>query len=292
MTTAELVLDCRDVTGECPVWDGDARVLWWVDINGRRLHRYDPVRREHRTLATPGRVGSFALTRSGGMIAAMEHAIGRLDPATGAFAPLGEPEVGRADHRFNDGRCDPRGRFFAGSMNLTVGPPTGVLWRLDARLRLCEVAAHVTIANGLAWSPDGGRMYWADSSSGRIWTFAYDLEEGIPYDRRLWLETDPSGPLGRPDGAAIDADGCYWSARFGGGRVVRITPDGRIDREIRLPCSRVTMCAFGDPDLATLYVTTAREGADAAELVREPLAGGLFACRPGVSGLPESRFPA
>lgn len=289
--TAELVLDGRDETGEGPVWDSLARVLWWLDINRCRLHRYEPESRRHTTVATPARVGSFALREAGGMVAAMEHAVGWLDPATGAFAQLAEPEAGRTDHRFNDGRCDPRGRFFAGSMNLALGAPTGTLWRLDGRLRLVEVAGYATVANGLAWSPDGRRMYWADSRAARIWTFAYDLDEGIPYDRRIWVESDPEGPLGRPDGAAVDADGCYWIARYRGGRVLRLTPDGRIDREIRLPCSRVTMCAFGDTDLGTLYVTTARHGADPSELAREPLAGGLFACRPGVRGLPEPRFP-
>lgn len=290
MTTADLVLDCRDETGECPLWDPVEQVLWWVDINGCRLHRWHPESRRHTTVATPARVGSFALRAAGGMVAAMEHAIGWLDPATGAFAALAEPEAGRTDHRFNDGRCDPRGRFLAGSMNLALAAPTGTLWRLDARLRLAEVAGHATVANGLAWSLDGRRMYWADSRVARIWTFAYDLDEGIPYDRRLWVESDPAGPLGRPDGAAVDALGCYWIARYRGGRVLRLDPTGRIDREIRLPCSRVTMCAFGDRDLGTLYVTTARHGADPAELAREPRAGGLFACRVGVTGLPEPRF--
>jgi sugar lactone lactonase YvrE len=290
MTEAELVLDCRDEIGEGPVWDPVEQALWWLDINGRRLHRWHPESRRHTTVATPARVGSFALREAGGMVAAMEHAVGWLDPASGGFEPLAEPEAGRADHRFNDGRCDPRGRFFAGSMNLTLQAPTGILWRLDPRRRLAEVAGYATVANGLAWSPEGTRMYWADSPRARIWTFAYDLDEGIPYDRRLWAESDPDGPLGRPDGAAVDSLGGYWIARYRAGRVLRLTPDGRIDRVIRLPCGRVTMCAFGDSDLKTLYVTTARHNADPAELAREPLAGGLFACRVDVAGLPEPRF--
>jgi L-arabinonolactonase len=288
--SADLVLEARDGVGEGPVWDGARSCLWWVDIEGRRLHSYEPDGGRHVAVATPGRVGSFALRKDGGLVAAMEHALGLLDPATGAFSALAEPEADRVGNRFNDGRCDRRGRFLAGSMSLDQSWPGGALWRLDPDRRVAEVASGVTIANGLAWSPDGRTMWWADSVTARIWRFAYDLDTGQAFDRRLWLQHPPDGPLGLPDGAAMDSEGCYWSARYLGGRVIRFTPDGRVDCEIFLPCRRVTMCAFGGADLRTLYITTARDGADAGELSAEPLAGGLFAADAGVAGLPEPRW--
>lgn len=286
--TAELLLDARNETGEGPVWDGGARCLWWTDIPARRLHRFTPANHEHRSYEMPGRVGCFALRDAGGMILAMEQGFATFDPKTGAVAKLQEPEAGLADHRFNDGRCDPAGRFLAGSMNMARTAASGQLWRLDPDGAHMRVAGGVTIANGLAFSPDGKRMYWADSPAEKVYVFDYDLDSGTASNQRLWLEKGPAP--GRPDGAAVDVDGCYWSARWVGGAVVRFTPAGVIDRIIRLPVSRVTMCAFGGPDLRTLYITTAREGMTAEELAREPLAGGLFVAEPGVQGLPEPLF--
>ena len=146
------------------------------------------------------------------------------------------------------------------------------------------LADHALVGNGLAFSPDDRFMYWSDSRQGRVFAFDYDIETGSAWNRRLWLETDDS--MGRPDGAAVDADGCYWSARFRGSRVIRFTPDGRIDREVQLPVSQVTMCAFGGSDLKTLFITTAAEHLEAPE----PLAGGIFALDAGVAGLPEPHF--
>jgi sugar lactone lactonase YvrE len=285
----DVVVACADIVGEGPVWVPEESCLYWVDIGGCRLHRYDPATNMHRTVATPARVGSFALRRNGGMVAAMEHELGWLDPATGAFEAIAAPEADRPNNRYNDGRCDRQGRFHAGSMNLARDWPGGVLWRLDPSGRISEVASGVMVSNGLAWSPDGRTMHWADSPSGRIWRFAYDPDAGLAYDRKLWLEPADDAP-GRPDGATVDAEGCYWSARWQGNRVLRFTPDGRIDREIRLPVSRITMCAFGGSDLRTLYITSAREGMSEAEAAAEPLAGALFAVDPGVQGLPEPRF--
>lgn len=284
----DLVVACGDIVGEGPVWVPEESCLYWIDIGGKRLHRYRPQGNAHATVATPARVGSFALRRNGGLVAAMEHDFGWLDPATGAFDSFASPEADRENNRFNDGRCDRQGRFFAGSMTLDRSGPTGTLWRLGGDGRISEAAAGVMVSNGLAWSPDGRTMYWSDSPSDRVWRFAYDPDDGIAYDRRLWLGPD-SAP-GRPDGAAVDADGCYWSARWQGSRVVRFTPDGRIDREIALPVSRITMPAFGGSDLKTIYITSAREGMNEAEAKAEPLAGALFAVDLGIGGLVEPRF--
>jgi sugar lactone lactonase YvrE len=287
-TTADLVLDARDGTGECPVWDDQARALWWTDIPGRRLHRLDVTTGAYQTYAMPGRVGAFALRRSGGLVLAMERGFSTFDPETGSVANLAQPEAHLENHRMNDGRCDRAGRFLAGSMNLDRSGPTGVLWRLDASGEAARVTDGAIVSNGLAFSLDGRRMYWSDSTSDRVWTFDYDQDAGVASNRQLWL--GPGSAPGRPDGATVDAEGSYWSARWLGGRVVRFTPQGKVDREIRLPASRVTMLAFGGRDLRTLYITTAREGMNSEELEREPLAGGLFAVEIDIPGLAEPRF--
>lgn len=287
-TTPDLVVAAGDVTGECPLWDGVSASLYWLDIGGRRVHRLEPGSGRHHVAATPGRVGSMSLRRDGGMIAAMEHAFGTLDVDTGAFDAWAEPEADRPDNRFNDGRCDPEGQFLAGSMCLVGGHPTGVLWRLDGRRRVSEVASGVTVSNGLAWSPDGRMMYWSDSRSGRVWRFAYDVDEGLAHDRRLWL--DAGHAPGAPDGAAVDAEGGYWSARWKGNGLLRFAPDGKITHRIDLPVARVTMCAFAGPDLRDLYITTATEGMTPEEREAEPHAGGLFVTRAPIPGLPEPRF--
>jgi sugar lactone lactonase YvrE len=287
-STAELLVDAQDGTGEGPVWDRAAGRLWWTDIPGKRLHTLDPASGAHRILPMPGRVGCFALRERGGLVLAMEQGFTFFDPETGEIETLSEPEAGLADHRFNDGRCDPAGRFLAGSMNMARTAASGQLWRLGPDREAARLADGVTVANGLAFSPDGKLMYWADSPAETVYVFDYDAETGTPSNRRVWLEKGPAP--GRPDGAAVDSDGCYWSARWLGGAVVRFTPAGRIDQIIRLPVSRVTMCAFGGPDLRTLYITTAREGMSAEDLEREPLAGGLFVAEPGVQGLPEPVF--
>lgn len=288
--TPDLVFDARAECAESPFWDERSGRLWWTDIPARRLHRLDPATGKDEIFEVPGRVGCFALARTGGLAVAMEHRFARLNVETGELETLAEVEPERPENRLNDGRCDRRGRFLAGTMHEPRTVPQGALWQLDPEHGVRLLADHALVANGLAFSPDDKRMYWSDSRMGRVFTLDYDIDSGSAWNRRLWLQTDDS--IGRPDGACVDADGCYWSARFKGSRVIRFTPDGRIDREIHLPCSQVTMCAFGGPGLKTLFITTAREGLDAAALAREPHAGGIFAVEAGVAGLPEPEFNA
>ncbi len=288
--TPDLVLDAKAECAESPVWDAAGARLWWTDIPARQVHRFDPSTGADESFAAPGRVGCFALARSGGLVVAMENGLSRLDLETGAHELLAEPEAGRANNRFNDGRCDRRGRFLASSMHEERSVPQGALWQLDPEFGVRLLADHVLVGNGLAFSPDNTIMYWSDSRRGRVFTFDYDIETGSAWNRQLWLETDDS--TGRPDGACVDSDGCYWSARFRGSRVIRFTPDGKIDREIALPVSQVTMCAFGGADLQTLFITSAREGLDEAALAAEPHAGGIFAVHVGVPGMAEPKFSA
>jgi sugar lactone lactonase YvrE len=198
------------------------------------------------------------------------------------------PEAHLPDNRFNDGRCDRRGRFFAGTMSDVRRDPAGSLYRLDADLSCHRLFSGIIVPNSIAWSPDSRTMYFADTYRARIAAYDYDAETGDLSRERLFV--DAAGHPGRPDGSCVDADGCLWNAEYGGGRVVRYTPDGRIDRAIALPVSNPTCCCFGGARLDILFVSSARQRLSAEQLAREPLAGSVFAVRPGVSGLPEGRF--
>ncbi|MBW6422876.1 SMP-30/gluconolactonase/LRE family protein [Rhizobium sp. XQZ8] len=284
---AELLFAAQSETGESPVWDEAGQSLWWTDIPGRKIHRLDPQSGRHESFDMPGRAGCFALRRGGGLIIAMEHGFSFFDPEAGLLEEIAEPEAGLSKHRFNDGRCDREGRFLAGSMNLTRDAASAKLWRVDRDRTVAEVMDDSTIANGLAFDISGRTMYWVDGGRRQIFRFDYS-EEGAATNRRVFQD-DGTAP-GRPDGGAVDAEGCYWSGRWMGGCVARFTPDGRLDRLIEVPASRVTMCAFGGADYRTLFITTAHEGMSAEERAAEPHAGDIFAIELDVAGLPEPLF--
>jgi sugar lactone lactonase YvrE len=282
------VLEARAQTGESPVWVPEEQALYWCDIPGKTLNRFDPATGANRVWPVPEEVGSFALREQGGLVAALRSGFALIDLERGAVERLVDPEADRPENRFNDGRCDRRGRFWAGTMNEPRTARSGALYRLDADHRCERVADDVMVANGLAFSPDDRLMYWSDSRALTIWVFEFDATSGEVANRRVFARLEPH--QGGPDGAAVDAEGGYWSACYRGARVMRFRPDGTIERKIRLPVSRVTMCAFGGPELRTLYITTARGGMSAEELRREPLAGGIFALDVDVQGMLEPRF--
>jgi sugar lactone lactonase YvrE len=285
---AVCVLDAKAQTGESPVWVPEEQALYWTDIPGKTLNRFDPATGANRVWPMPEEVGSFALREGGGLIAALRSGFALIDLERGQIERLIDPEADRPENRFNDGRCDRQGRFWAGSMNEPRDARSGALYRLDSDHRCQRMADDVMVANGLAFSPDDRVMYWSDSRALTIWAFDLDAASGEIENRRVFARLEPH--QGGPDGAAVDAEGGYWSACYRGARVMRFRPDGTIERKIRLPVSRVTMCAFGGPDLRTLYITSARGGLSAADLEREPLAGGIFALQVDVAGLPEPRF--
>jgi sugar lactone lactonase YvrE len=277
------LVDAKDQVGEGPVWDGVDEVLWWTDINGRRLHRLDPRSGREEIFDLNVRVGCFALRTGGGLILAAEHGFWTWDPSTGQLDHLLDVEAERPDNRMNDGGCDRQGRLLASSMSLaSPRQPTGACWRLGADLRTELVAEALSVGNGIAFSPKGDRFYLADTSAGRVWVHDYDPAIGTIGPRRTFVDT--TGLAGRPDGATVDAEGGYWLAGVGGGQVYRFAPDGRLDRTIDLPITRPTRPMFGGSDLDRLYVTSIR--ADG-----EPFSGGLFVIEdPGARGLPEPRF--
>ncbi|MGQ7862251.1 SMP-30/gluconolactonase/LRE family protein [Pseudomonas sp. 32A] len=287
---AELIVDARNAVGECPVWVPEENALYWVDIPNAELQRWSASSGQVQTWKTPQMLACIARTTTGNWVAGMETGFFQLTPCNDGTldtAPLASVEHARPDMRLNDGRCDRQGRFWAGSMVLNMGANAaeGVLYRYQAGQPVhTELNGFIT-PNGLAFSPDGRTMYLSDSHPlvQQIWAFDYDIDSGTPSNRRLFV--DMHHFLGRPDGAAVDAEGCYWICANDAGLVHRFTPDGRLDRSLTVPVKKPTMCAFGGSRLDTLFVTSIRD-----DHSPHSLAGGVFALNPGVQGMPEPQF--
>jgi sugar lactone lactonase YvrE len=276
-----------DILGEGPVWDVQEQAFYWVDIRGCLVQRYDWKSGGTQSWTLPEMVGSLALRERGGLLLAMQSSLSFFDPRTGALEQVAAPEAGRENMRFNDGKCDRQGRFWAGTMNDVVREPTGTLYRLDPQ-RGCVALVHgIRTPNSLAWSPDGRVMYFADSRTQVVHAYPFDTASGELGTPRVFFTVEAPAI---PDGATVDADGCLWCALYGGGRIVRITPDGRVDRTLEVPVQQVTSCQFAGPDLDVLFITTAKQRMTAEQLAQQPLAGALFAADVKVKGLPESRY--
>jgi sugar lactone lactonase YvrE len=275
-----------DRLGECPLWDEREGMLWWVDSRWPAVKRLDPASGAVMMQVLPEVVGSIAFRERGGLLAATKSGIHFMDVASGALEARARPEAHLPDNRFNDGRCDRAGRFWAGTMSDVRREPSGSLYRFDADLGCTKHREAVIIPNGLAFSPDGRTMYFADTNRHTIWAYAYDAASGAATGERVFADTGS----GRPDGSCVDADGGLWNAEYGAWRLVRYTPAGKVDRVVELPVANPTCCCFGGDDLGTLYVTTATQRLVPEDLARQPLAGSVLALRPGVRGLAESRF--
>jgi L-arabinonolactonase len=288
----ECVVQQRAQVGECPRWHPVERALYWVDIYAPALYRFDPSTGGVHTWTMPERIGCFAFRQGGGLIAGMQSGI--------AFVALGESsdavrvqrvfefEPDNPDSRFNDGRCDPQGRFWAGTMVESLDRRVGVLYRFDPDQRCHRMVDALICPNGLGFSPDGRTLYHSDSRQDYVFAWDFDGATGAICNQRVFLQMDVQE--GRPDGAAVDAEGYYWICHVGGWRVARYSPEGRIDRIIGVPVQRPTMCAFGGADLDVLYVTSATHPLSATMLAKQPLAGSLFAVRVGVRGQAEPFF--
>ena len=281
-----------DLLGESPLWHPGEQLLYWCDIPGHTLNRFDPASGTHREWSFDTDVGSCAPLNDGGLLLALRDGLVRFDPGSGKSYPLAEAPYDPAHERFNDGKADPKGRFWVGTIYEPRDPPRAALYRFGAG-RLDKMAGDITVSNGLAWSPDARTMYWADTKAHRVDALDFDVGDGSLSRRRAFLQFPPKTPTqdlarygGRPDGAAVDVEGGYWVAMFEGARVLRFSADGTLSREIPLPVRCPTMPCFGGPDLKTLYITTAREKRPADELAREPLAGRVLQLRVDVAGLP------
>jgi sugar lactone lactonase YvrE len=282
------VLDIRASLGEGPVWSVREQALYWVDINAPTLNRFDPRSGRNEAMAMPCSIGCFALRSDGGFVVALRDGIWLADSDGKLERKLVDAPYDTRSHRFNDGRCDRQGRFFAGTMNEARDSASAALYRLETRGALTRILGDMTISNGLAWSPDGRTMYHADTPTRTIRAFDYDVATATPSRPRDFHRF--TGETERPDGCTVDSAGTYWSALYRGGKVVRISPGGTLLAEYPVPAMCPTMCAFGGPDLRTLYVTTARQQRDADELARLPHSGGIFAMQVDTAGLPEPLF--
>jgi sugar lactone lactonase YvrE len=294
----ERVGDVLNQVGESPLWCAAESALYWVDIEGRGLHRWQAGSGRIEHWHTAARIACIALHAGGGLVAAMERSLFRLRPKADGL--LGASRLAGTAHaqpgmRFNDGRCDRAGRFWVGTMvmDMALAAPAGVLLRLDATAAgpalSPALVADLLVPNGLGFSPDGRTMYLSDSHPAVQQVWAFDLaDDGTPTRRRSFV--DMRQHPGRPDGAAVDTDGGYWICANDGGAVHRFTPGGRLDRTIALPVSKPSMCAFGGARLDELYITSIRPAqVPAAEA---DLAGGLFVCRPGAQGIAETPYAA
>lgn len=287
MNPVEVALKVKANLGECPRWDEQAGLLYWLDINEGRLNRFDPQSGKNTFLQFEEEIGCFSLRQQGGFVLAMRSGIYTINGWDTDRQFITDPEEGLDKNRFNDGRCDPKGRLFAGSVYPPKDHGGASIYSLDGQSNVKKWVDNLLTANGIAFSPDAKRFYYADTPSHAIQVCDYDAETGTVSNTRLFHQF-PLGN-GRPDGAAVDSEGYYWSALYEGGRVVRLNPEGEIVQEITVPAKCPTMVAFGGADLKTLYITSVgnRPGEELGEF---PNSGALFSVQVDVPGLPEFRF--
>jgi sugar lactone lactonase YvrE len=297
MTDVVCVVDSQDKLGEGALWCPVDGALYWVDLpHPGRIHRYVPHSGRHDVWVIGEMVMSMSKRRDGTLLVASHHGLNVFDPRTGVVKRVAAPEAHLPQNRSNDGSTDAAGRFWFGSMANNVaddnayfdpGVATGILYKVEAGFRVTPMLGGLGIYNATCWSPDGATMYFADTVKGEIYACDYDLALGAIANRRVFSKFDGHG---HPDGATVDAEGYLWSARWGGGAVLRLSPSGEIDRIVKVPADRVTSCAFGGPEFDTLFITTSRLHLPEADLARQPQAGGLFACKPGVRGSATAQF--
>ena len=301
-----LVLDARAALAECPLWSVREQKLYWVDISGRTINRFDPATGANLRWSMPGEPGCIALAAGGGLVAALRDGFYRFFPADGSLKKIADAPYDASQFRFNDGRCDAAGRFWAGAMfEPRTAERAGVYCLERGKVRLgwgpnekygenCGENCGVKVSNGMAFTLDNRHVFQSDTPNHVIYQFAFDLDTGTVGERRTFAHrpdnrTDADYG-GRPDGAAIDSAGNYWSAQYEGGSVLRYSPQGEITGIVRVPSKRVTMLAFGGADLRTLYITTARDGATQTDLLVDVHAGGIFACDVELPGRAEPLY--
>ena len=287
-----LAVSSPSLLGESPMWHPSEQALYYCDIPGHRLNRFHPAGGDLSHWDFDTDVASCAPALDGTLILAMRDGLWRFDQTTGRRSRLAEPPYDPKAERFNDGKCDPQGRFWVGTIYEPRDPALASLHcYVDGELK--RKAEGITVSNGLAWSPNGRTMYWSDTKAHTIYAFDFDPATGDLSQRRVFAsfplkqigqDLDTYG--GRPDGAAVDVEGCYWVSMFEGQRLLRLSPEGEIVREVRLPVRCATMPCFGGADLKTIYITTARENRPAPELAQQPWAGCVLALKVDVPGLP------
>ncbi len=280
----ELVIDSKSELGEGAIWNDRTGELMWVNIKGKILNFYNPTSGLNKEMLTGQMVGTVVPAESGQVLVALQNGIYSLDPETGTKKLLADPEADKPDNRFNDGKCDPAGRLWAGTMSLVGAKQAGALYRFDPDTSVHKMVDGVGTSNGIVWSADKTKMYYIDTPTRQVMGYDYDNETGAISHPKVAVEI-PEG-AGYPDGMTIDEEDNLWVALWGGSAVACFNPEnGELIRKIEVPAKNVTSCAFGGNDLGTLYITTARESTSEEDLQKFPHAGGVFKIRPGVKGV-------
>jgi sugar lactone lactonase YvrE len=286
----EVRVDAHAAVGEGPLWDDQKQALYWVDILSNRLYIYDPLKAENTTFDIGQHVGTVVPRAAGNSVMlAVYEGFAIFDLNTQELAIITDPEADLPNNRFNEGKCDPAGRFWAGTMAYENQSTQGSLYRLDPDLSVHKMLGNIGISNGIAWSLDQATLYYIDSLAYTVRAFDYDIDTGDIENERVIIRVPKE--VGLPDGMTIDTEGMLWIAHFGSSRVCRWHPgSGELLETILLPASQITACAFGDQNLDTLYITSAAIGLSAEALKREPHAGALFSVKPGCQGIKAFRF--
>jgi sugar lactone lactonase YvrE len=289
MITVSVAADHVDILGESPCWHAEDQCLYWVDAFAPAIRRLDPSSGNVSSVAMPADIGSFVFARDGSVVAGMRTGFNRLVLATGAVQPIANPLPPDPRLMLNDGKCDRRGRYWCASVHSDFVGRQAELFRLDPDLTAKCIDGGFIIGNGIAFSPDDRRMYFADSRDETVWVYDFDLDSGTVSNRRVFFST--ASIEGRVDGATCDSEGNYWCALVHGGAVACISPEGRMIRRIEVPARHPTMVAFGGPDLDQLYVTSASSLLKPEERTTWPHAGKLFRIDGlGARGMAEPRF--
>jgi sugar lactone lactonase YvrE len=286
----EIVVEHKCLLGEGTLWDDRRETICWIDILNGDIHEYHPATEILKTIPLNQMVGSIAVCRDGDFIAALKHGFGKVHRNSGEVTMISDPESHLPGNRFNDGKCDPAGRFWAGTMSHTDEPEKGSLYVLNQDLSVARKMEHVSISNGMAWSADQKTFYYIDTPTFSVAAFDYDKKSGEIANKKIVVRV----PLedGSPDGMTIDRDGMLWIAHWDGWQITRWNPQtGKKILSIPFPAARVTCCCFGGEDFQDLYISTARNGLSEEQLKNQPLAGSLFVIKNiGFRGLPSFEF--
>ena len=285
MIEVEHLLPARNKLGEGPLWHPGEKALYWVDIEGDSFQCYFPDTGKQETFPVGQPVGCLAFREKGGLLLALRDGIGFWDLKTGSLEMITNPEESRENARFNDGKVDRQGRFWAG----TIGDDDqSALYRLDPNGSVHTMETGITISNGIGWSPDDKTMYYTDSAVRRIYAYDFNPASGEISNRRDFVKVPTTE--GFPDGLTIDSEGFIWSAQWDGWRVTRYDPDGKVERVVYMPVQRPTSCVFGGEDLSLLFITSAWTGLHETDLREQPLAGDLFLIQTEITGKPVNYF--
>jgi L-arabinonolactonase len=295
MIEIRCVAETADQLGESPLWSERDGTLYWLDNTKPMLHRYRPSDGDLKSWSMTEEVGAIGLRAKGGFVAGMKSGFGFVDLPSGRLETIARPEGDLADNRMNDGKCDRRGRFWCGSMNVRFSEnyqATASLYRFDPDGTCQRMESDIIVTNGIAFSPDDRTMYLSDSSGKTVWVYDFDLDDGALSNRREFISShNLPGHSGKVDGATVDTDGCYWAAVVYDGLLVRYTPQGRVDRVYRMPVSNPTMPTFGGTRLDTMYITSTTKMLNGWQKQTQAMEGGLLEITGlGVQGLPEPEF--